>query len=193
MRKIIFVLFMSLICVACVFSSSSQAAMVETPAWEWEAKCMTMLWKMELVPTGVQGFRVKEYPERDLTYRFEHTLEINDFITIMYYDDGASAFNSAVLTFNLDKVGDATGPVWLAITAAIMAGDPKANHDLIIELMNVICPAFDDVLAGKERLNGAQAGTLNGIGYMMELNDNERFARFFTNAVLTPKDQPDEN
>jgi len=170
--------------VAPASASTVNTARVETPAWEWEAKCITMLWRMELVPAGVAGFSVKEYPERDPAFRFEHVVEIGDYMTIMYFDDGAAAFNSAVLTVNLDKV-TATEPVWRAINAVVMAGDPQATGDLVVELINAICPAFEDVLTGKERLNGAQGGTLHGIGYMMELNDTERFARFFANAELT--------
>jgi hypothetical protein len=131
------------------------------------------------------GFAVKEFAERDPAFRFEHTLDINDFLKMVYYDDGKAAFHSAILTINLDGVGKSTETVWLAIKTAVRTGQPNVTSDQVVELINVICPIFDDVLTGKERVNGAQGGTLHGVGYLLELSDTERFARLFINAELT--------
>jgi hypothetical protein len=89
------------------------------------------------------------------------------------------------LTIKLDEVGGAIDPVMYAIIATTLAGEPKAKADQLVELINVICPPFIDVLTGKERFNGAQTGTLYGVGYAIELNDTERFIRFFSNVELT--------
>lgn len=155
---------------------------VTVPSSQWEAGFLALLEQMELGDNP--AFTVTEVPEYDPAFRFVHALDIRDFLSISYYDDGNDAFNSSVLTINLDGVGDSTEQVWSAIIAATIAGDPNATEDLVVELMDVVCPIFAEVLTGEQRLNGAQTATLNGIGYMMELDDSARTARYFTNVVL---------
>lgn len=168
--------------VAAPCASAQPAGTVMPPSSQWEASLLAILEQLELGDN--LAFTVAEVAEYDPAFRFVHALDINDFLQLAYYDDGHDAFNSSVLTVNLDGVGESADQVWLAIVAATYAGDPNITEDSIVELMNALCPDFDEVLTGAQRLNGAQAATLNGIGYMMELNDEARTARYFTNATL---------
>jgi hypothetical protein len=167
-------------------------AKISVPAWEWEARFVTIAGKMKIVGAN-PSFTFTELADRAPAARFEHKLDLNSFINVTYYDDGKDAFNSAILTINLDGVRRDTRTVWLAVTAVTMAGDPQATDKQVVELINAICPMFDDVLTGKERLSGARTRTLHGIGYRMELNDDERYARFVTNAELTQNDPSGDN
>ena len=193
MKKVIYLaLVLTFLGASCACAARIDTAKVSVPAWEWEARFVTIAGKMKIVGAN-PSFTVTERADRAPTARFEHTLDLNNFIKLTYYDDGQSEFHSAILTIHLDGVRRDAKTAWLAVTAVTMAGDPQATDKLVVELINAICPAFDDVLTGKERLSGARGDTLHGIGYGMELNDDERFARFVTNVELTDNDPSDGN
>lgn len=129
-------------------------------------------------------FAVVEHPERDAAFRYEHSLDIAGFMRVAYYDDGADAFHSAILTINLDHGGAPEDMAWLAIYFTVLAGDPVTTQEELAELMEALCQIFSEVFSGVERVNGAQAATLRGVGYAMEISEEERVARLFTNAAL---------
>jgi len=184
-RPVYLALFVAVLAaVPCASAATINTATIVMPSSEWEARFLGIVGEMKIAEHANPAFKATENRDRDPAFRFEHMLDLNKFIKVAYYDDGKGAFNSAVLTINLDGVR-ATDPVWLAIIAATIAGDPNATVDMVVELMNAICPALEDVLTGKERLKGTQAATLHGVGYVMELNEDGRFARFFTNAAIT--------
>jgi len=131
-------------------------------------------------------FTVTENPDYDPAYRFIHTLDIGGFMELNYYDDGNDAFNSAILTIDLDYTSahpEQMQQVLIAIVTTIMSGDPESEEQLS-ELMEALCPQLEEVLLGEVRLNGAQIASLHGINYMMQLDDDERVARLFTHVTL---------
>ena len=162
-------------------------ATIEMPSSQWEARFLAILASLEIDKPENPSFTVKEYTERDLVFRYEHTLDINKCLNVSYYDDGNDKFNSAILTIKLDEIGGVVEPVLFAIIATTLAGEPKAEAQQVVELVNAVCPQLYDVLIGDERYNGSQTGTLHGVGYAIELNDNERLVRFLTNVELTQK------
>jgi hypothetical protein len=166
-------------------AATINTAKIELTSSQWEERFLAILASLEIADTDKPAFTVKEFPMLSGLPGFEHRLDINKCLSVAYYDDGNDNFNSAVLTIKLDEVGGAIDSVLYAVIATALAGEPKAKAEQVVELINVICPPFNDVLTGKERLNGAQTGTLYGVGYAIELNDTERFIRFFTNVELT--------
>lgn len=168
----------------------ASAAAINDPAAStsamWESIFLVVLDACEV--TADPAFTVTEYPEREPAYRFEHALGIGDSMRMRYYDDGNGTYHSSILTIDLKQVPIATEQAYAAIFGALVACDLESTEDQWYELMEALCPMFDDVLSGAERLNGAQAATLNGITYMMELNDDEKTARFYTNVWLENND-----
>ena len=177
------VLTLSMIFISGASASVMNTAWVTVPSSEWEETFLMVITALEMHENPV--FAVTEYPEYDPDYRFAHELKINDFLKLTYYDNGDDVFNSAVLEIDLSYPEIPIEVAWGAIFAVLVSGDPDSTDDQWIELISAICPKFDEVLSGEERLSGAQAATLNGIGYMMELNDDARLARFFANASVT--------
>lgn len=51
-------------------------------------------------------------------------------------------------------------------------------------LIEAMCPIFSEGFSGQERVNGTQAAMLRGVGYAMEINDDERIMRLCTNVTL---------
>ena len=174
---------------SCACAAGADTAKISVPAWEWEARFMSIASKMGIIPSALPSFTVIEHADRPPSVRFEHTLDLNNFIKLVYHDDGQDAFYTAILTIDLDGVKGDTRTAWNAVTAVTMAGDPQATDQQVAELVNALCPPFEDVLTGKERLNGSRGDTLHGIGYGMTLNNDERFARFVTN-VDVKQDSP---
>ena len=156
---------------------------INMPSSQWEERFIAIINEMKMIDTDKPVFTISEHPG----YGFEHALDLSNFIRVAYYDKGDGAFDSAVLTIDLDGVGKLTEQVWYAIIATTFAGERRATTDQVIELVNAICPIFDQILAGKERVTGAQTATLHGVGYGLEFYEHGRFARFYTNANLTRK------
>ena len=185
LNKLVYLALIVILAASGASAATLNTATITMPSPEWETRFLMLVNELEIADPANPAFTVIEHSDRNVVFRFEHVLDLNKFIKVMYFDNGKGVFNSAALTINLDGVRGSTEPVWLAVIAAVIAGDTDATVEQAMELMNAICPVFDDVLTGKERLNGGQAATLHGVGYMMELNDSERYARFFTNAQLT--------
>jgi len=176
MKKLVsLALLLPLLAVAACASASSAT---------WE---MIFLGVAEHVEMPIAGpFTVTENPDYDPPFRFIHTLDIGGFMELNYYDDGNDAFNSAILTIDLDYTSahpDDLQLVVLAIVTTIMSGD-QDSEEHIAELLEVLCPDLGDVLTGELRLNGAQVAEMNGINYMIELNEDTRTMRFFTHVTL---------
>lgn len=178
---------------SCLLAATGAAAApintvtITMPSAEWEAAFLKFLAIAEEGGIGMTDdptFVVVEHPDRDAAFRYEHCLNIAGFMQVAYYDDGVGTFHSAILTINLDHGGAPEDTAWLAIYFTILAGDATTTQEELAELMEALCPIFSEVFSGEERVNGAQAATLRGVGYAMEINEEERFARLFTNATL---------
>jgi len=187
LKKLVYLaLVLTLASVPCASAATLNTATIEMPSSRWEATFLAILDSLdEMEKPDKPAFTVKEYPTQSGLPGFEHRLDINKCLSVAYYDDGKDNFNSAVLTIKLDEVGGDVDSALYAVIATTLAGQPTVKAEQVVELVNVICPPFNDVLLGKQRLNGMQTGTLYGVGYGIELNDAERFIRFFTNAQLT--------
>ena len=166
-------------------NTADNGTMIKIPTSQWKANFFAKLGEFLNTDLSNGVFTVTERPGYDPAFRFQHSCDAGDFINVLCFDDGKDVFNSAVVTIKLDGVGENTGIVWLVIAAATIAGQPNATTDEVVELMHVICPDFNDVLTGKQRLNGTQAAKLYGVTYMLELNEKERYARFGCNVVIT--------
>ena len=131
------------------------------------------------------AFSVAEFPALDGTVGFEHSLGIAGFMKVSYYDYGDDMVNSAVLTINLDHDDALAEMAMLTIFYTILAGDLDTTEEEYEALVEAMCPIFYEVFSGQEHVNGSQAATLRGVGYAMEVNDDERFIRLYTNVSLT--------
>lgn len=167
---------------SCASATTLGSVPVDSSSAVWESIFLAVLAACEV--TADPAFTVTEYPERESAYRFEHALGIGDSMQMSYYDDGNGTFNSAILTIDLSQAPIPAEQAYAAIFGALVACDLESTEDQWFELMEALCPMFDDVLSGVERFNGAQAAVLNDITYMMELNDDEKTARFYTNVWL---------
>ena len=188
MNKLIYLalVLMLLAAVTCASADAANTATIEMSTSQWKANFLAKLGEFIKQDLSKATFDVTERPGFDTPFRFEHSCPVGDFASVLCFDDGKDAFNSGAITIKLDGVNESnSGLVWNIIFAAIMAGQPNVTVAQADELVNVICPAFDDVLAGKQRLNGVEGGTLYGVLYAMELNDKERYARFLINAKMT--------
>jgi len=157
----------------------------------WESNFLALLAYAEengLKLTDNPVFTVTEYPDQEGDVGYEHSLELADFMKVAYYDYGDDVFKSAVLTINLDHGGAMEEFATMAIYFTVLSYDTSTTWEESQELLEVLCPIFSDVFSGNERVNGAQAATMRGVGYGMEINDTERFIRLFTNATLTEND-----
>ena len=153
----------------------------------WENNFLALLAYAEengLILTDNPVFTVTEYPDQYGSVGYEHSLELADFMKVAYYDYGDDVFNSAVLTIDLDHGGAMEEFATMAIYFTVLSGDTSTTWEESQELLDVLCPIFSDVFSGKERVNGAQAATMRGVGYGMEINETERFVRLYTNAML---------
>jgi len=154
----------------------------------WESNFLALLAYAEengLKLTDNPVFTISEYPDQEGSIGYEHSLELADFMKVAYYDYGDDVFNAAVLTIDLDHGGAMEEFATMAIYFTVLSGDAGTTWEESQELLNVLCPIFSDVFSGKERVNGAQAATMRGVGYGMEINETERYIRLYTNAVLT--------
>lgn len=160
------------------------AAAESTPATSsselWESVFLAVLDACEMTPDS--AFVVTDFPERDPAFRFAHSLGIGDFMEMSYYDDGKGLFNSSILTIDISRTPVPQEEAYAAIFGAILACDLESTEEQWFELLKALCPMFDAVLSGEEQFNGAQVVELRGINYMMELNDDEKIVRFFTNV-----------
>ena len=169
-------------------SGAMAAEKIITSSALWESNFLALLAYAEekgLKLTDDPVFTITEYPDQDGSVGYEHSLELADFMKVAYYDYGDDVFNSAVLTINLDHGGAAEEYATMVIYFTVLSGDAGTTWEESQELLNVLCPIFSDVFSGKERVNGAQAATMRGVGYGMEINETERYARLFTNAKLS--------
>ena len=169
-------------------ASPIHSATITMPSSQWEATFKALLAYAEengLPLADETYFAVAEYPALDGAVGYEHSLGLAGFMKVSYYDYGDDVFDTGVLTIHLDNGG---APVELALMAlyfTILAGDTVTTEDEFNALMDAMCPIFGEVFSGEERVNGAQAATLRGAGYMIEVNDSERFIRLYTNVSLT--------
>ena len=154
----------------------------------WESNFLALLAFAEekgLILTDNPVFTITEYPDQEGAIGYEHSLELADFMKVAYYDYGDDVFNSAILTINLDHGGAMEEYATMAIYFTVLSYDTSTTWEESQELLDALCPIFSDVFSGKERVNGAQAATMRGVGYGMEINETERYVRLYTNAVLT--------
>lgn len=171
----------------CAMAAAINTETITMSSSTWEAMYLMFIALAEgsdLKMTDGGAFNTVEYPDRDAAFRFEHAMDIADFMRVAYYDDGNDAFHSAILTINLDHGGAAEEMAWLAIYFTVLAGDTATTQEELAALMEALCPPFSKVFSGEERLQGAQAATLRGVGYAMEISDEERVIRLFTNVSL---------
>jgi len=154
----------------------------------WESNFLALLAFAEekgLTLTDNPVFTVSEFLDQEGTVGYEHSLVLADFMKVAYYDYGDDVFNSAVLTISLDHGGAAEEYATMAIYFTVLCHDTSATWEDSQDLLNVLCPIFSDVFSGEERVNGAQAATMHGVGYGMEISDTERFIRLYTNAIVS--------
>lgn len=171
---------------SCASAAAVGSAPADSSSAMWESVFLAVLAACEI--TADPAFIVTEYPEREPAFRFEHALGIGDCMQMSYYDDGNGTYHSSILTIDLSQAPIPEEQAYAAIFGILIACDLESTQEQWFDLMEALCPMFDDVLSGAERLNGAQAATLNGITYMMELSDDAKNARFFTNVWLKNND-----
>ena len=175
-----------------VMASPIHSATITMPSSQWEATFKALLAYAEengLPLAEDTDFAVAEYPALDGAVGYEHFLDLAGFMKVSYYDYGDDIFDTGVLTIHLDNGG---APVELALMAlyfTILAGDTDTSQEEFGALMDAMCPIFGDVFSGEERVNGMQAATLRGVGYGMEISDDERFIRLYTNVSLTQNEE----
>lgn len=193
MKNILKKLICLTLALACLSAASGavattiNTATITMPSADWEATFLLFLSIAEeggVKMTDAPAFTITEYPDRDEAFRFEHAMDLAGFMQVAYYDDGNGAFHSAILTINLDHGGALEEMAWLAMFFTVLTGDLATTQEEFAELLEAMCPSFSEVFSGKERINGAQAATLRGVGYAMEVNDDERVARLLTNVTL---------
>lgn len=113
-----------------------------------------------------------------------HSLDIAGFMRVAYYDYGGDVFNSAVDDQSRSRRHACRNSMHDVLFHR-RAGDTATTQEEFSELLEAMCPIFDEVLSGEERINGAQFATMRGIGCGMEINKDERNMRLYTNASLT--------
>ena len=134
-------------------------------------------------------FTVTERPALDGRVGFEHSLDFAGFMKVSYFDYGDDVFNTAYLTINLDHGGAPVEMALMPLYFTILAGDMDTTQEEFYALLEALCPIFNEVFTGEERVNGAQTATMRGVGYGLEINDAERFIRLYTNVTLEPNDE----
>jgi hypothetical protein len=185
MKLVYFALALTFLAAVPALAATPNTATIDMPSSQWETTFLTILASLEIEKPENPAFTVKEFPTQSGLPGFEHTLAINKCLSVAYYDHEDKKFNSAILTIKLDEVGGVVDPAWLTVIATTLAGQPNVKAEQVVELVNTVCPPFNNVLLGKEAFNGSQTGTLYGVGYAIELNDKERFIRFYTNVQLS--------
>jgi len=168
--------------------ATTNSATITMTSSQWETNFQNLLAyaaENDLPLTDNTVFTVVEYSALDGTVGFEHWLDLLGFMKISYYDYGDDVFNSAVLTISLDHGGAPEELALMAIYFTILAGDTDTTWEESNALLEAMCPIFSEVFSGEERVNGAQFATLRGVGYGMEVNDDERFIRLYTNVSLS--------
>ncbi|MCL1854712.1 MAG: hypothetical protein FWF86_03170 [Clostridia bacterium] len=169
-------------------ASGATAAQITMPSSLWEARFQALLaYAAESgLPLAEQtDFSVAEFSAPDGTIGYEHSLDLAGFMKVFYYDGGNDDFDVAILSIHLDHGG---APVELALMAlyfTILAVDEKTTQEEFGELMEAMSPNFGEVFAGEEHVNGMQAATLRGVGFMMEINDDERYIKLYANVWIT--------
>ena len=170
-------------------AASLNSATITMSSSDWEENFMMMVTFTEenydFKMADSSAFSVAEFPALNGTVGFEHSLGIAGFMKVSYYDYGDDVFNSAILTISLDHEDALVEMAMLTIFYTILAGDLDTTEEEYEALVEAMCPIFNEVFSGQEHVNGSQAATLRGVGYAMEVNDDERFIRLYTNVSLT--------
>jgi len=173
-------------------AASINSATITMPSSQWEKNFRMLLAYAadnDLPLADSRVFTAAEFSALDGTVGLEHSLDLAGFMKVAYYDYGDDLFNSAVLTINLDHGGAPVEMALMSLYFTILAGDMETTQEEFYALLEALCPIFNEVFSGEERVNGAQTATMRGVGYGMEVNDGERFIRLFTNATLTKNEQ----
>jgi len=173
-------------------AAALNSATITMPSSQWEEnfqKLLAYAAENDFPLADNTVFTVAERPALDETIGFEHSLDIAGFMKVSYFDYGDDMFNSAILTINLDHGGAPVEMALMPLYFTILAGDMDTSQEEFYALLEALCPIFNEVFSGEERVNGAQTATLRGVGYGMEVNDGERFIRLYTNVSLTQNDE----
>jgi len=193
MRKRI-CLAMTLLCLLTASGGLAAAlnpATITMPSSQWEENFQNLLVYAadnDFSLTDNTVFSVAERPALDGTVGYEHSLDLAGFMKVSYFDYGDDLFNSAILTINLDHGGAPVEMALMPLYFTILAGDMDTTQEEFYALLEALCPIFNEVFSGEQRVNGAQTATMRGVGYGMEVNDGERFVRLYTNVSLTQND-----
>ena len=172
-------------------AAALNTATITMPSSQWEEnfqKFLVFAAENDLPLADNTVFTVAEFPALDGRMGYEHSLDMAGFMKVSYYDYGDDLFNSAILTINLDHGGAPVEMALMPLYFTILAGDMDTTQEEFYALLEALCPIFNEVFSGEQRVNGAQTATLRGVGYGMEVNDGERFVRLYTNVSLTQND-----
>ena len=170
-------------------TASLDSAAITLSASQWEANFQNLVeYAVEngLPLTDNTAFSVAEFPAPDGRAGSEHSLVLADFMRVTYYDFGDDVFDSAMLTIRLDHDDKPVEMAQMAIFFTILAGDTDTTWEECNALMEEMSPTFEAVFAGEESFDGVQTATLRGIVYGMNITDDGRFLRLYTNLSLTP-------
>ena len=173
-------------------AASALAVAMDLSSAEWEERFQNLLEYAEendLPLTDDTTFTVSEFITSDGTVGYEHWLDLGGFMKITYYDYGDDVFNSAILSISLDHGGVPYQMAQMAIYFTVLSGDTDTSWEESNALLDALCPIFVEVFEGDERVNGAQFATLRGVGYGMEINDDERIIRLYANVTFTSNDE----
>ena len=116
---------------------------------------------------------------------YEHSLDLVDSMRAYYYDDGNDADGVFMLTIKLDHADATVEVARLALYFTVLGVDTDTTLEEFNALLDAICPIFDAVFAGEERVSGLQTASMRGVGYALEINDTERFMTLYANVTLT--------
>ena len=130
-------------------------------------------------------FTVSEFTAPNGETGYEHSLDLIDSMRVYYYDDGNDADGVFMLTIKLDQDDAAVEVARLALYFTVFGVDNETSLQEFNELMDAMCPIFDAVFAGEERVSGLQTASMRGIGYALEINDTERLMTLYANVSLT--------
>ena len=170
-------------------AASPDSPAITLSASQWEANFQNLLvYAAEngLSLTDNTAFSAAEFPAPDGRVGSEHSLVLADFMRVTYYDFGDDVFDSAMLTIRLDHDGKPVEMAQMAMYFTILAGDTDTTWEEWNALMEEMCPTFEAVFAGEESVEGVRTATLRGIGYGVNVTDDGRFLRLYTNLSLPP-------
>jgi len=173
-------------------AAALNTATITMPSSQWEEnfqKFLVFAAENDLPLADNTVFTVAEFPALDGRMGYEHSLDMAGFMKVSYYDYGDDLFNSAILTISLDHGGAPVEMALMPLYFTVLAGDTETTQEEFYALLEALCPIFNEVFSGEERVNGAQTATMRGVGYGMEVNDGERYMRLFTNATLTRNEE----